>query len=149
MQCILSIHTIFLCVFFLPRYGKSRGTWAGRTRLPHALPPGLPRVPAWDDEALLEEGARRKADLWIHPVLFGRLLHSHRATVPARRQPLVWWIWGQTVASYRGTSEESKAWGNRELQHREKPWWGCRERCKLVQNHCGISVSARRKCFLK
>jgi len=77
------------------RDGESRGPGAGRTRLPHALPPGVPRVPPWDDEALLEEGSGRKADLRIHPVVFGRLLHSHGATVPARRQPLVWGIlWG-------------------------------------------------------
>lgn len=78
-----------ILILFFSRYGEQRGTGAGRSRLPHALPPGLPRVAAWDDEAVLEEGARRKADVRIHPVLPGRLLYSYRATIPAWGQPLV------------------------------------------------------------
>lgn len=46
------------CPFFPLRHGESRGTRAGRARLPHALPTGLPRFTARDDEAVLEEGAR-------------------------------------------------------------------------------------------
>lgn len=91
--------------FFISRHGESWGTGAGRARLPHALPPGLPRVTPRDDETVLEEGARWKADLRVYPVLFRRLLHSYRATVPARRQPLVVGDLGRTLA-YRGTSVE-------------------------------------------
>lgn len=71
------------------RYGESRGAGAGGERIPHALPPGLPGVSAWDDEAVLEEGSGWEAHVRVHPVLLGRLLHSYRATVPARGQPLV------------------------------------------------------------
>lgn len=70
------------------RHGEPWGPGAGRTRLPDALPSGLPRVPPRDDAAVLEEGARRKAHLRVHPVLLGRLLHSHGATVPTRGQPV-------------------------------------------------------------
>lgn len=98
---LLYIKTIFICWYLCciavhlrfshpasPRYGQSRSTWAGGERLPHALPSGLSRVPPRDDEGLLEEGSGREADVRVHPVLFRRLLHGHRATVPAGRQPL-------------------------------------------------------------
>lgn len=105
-----SIYVIFLCVF--SRYGESRGPGAGRARLSHALPPGVPRVPPWDDEAVLEEGARWKTYLRIHPVLFGRLLHSHRATVPAGGQPLVWGIWGANsgIIQRHISGDQSSGW---------------------------------------
>lgn len=70
----------------VPRYGEPGGPGAGGTRLPDAVSPGLPRVAARDDEALLEEGAGREADLRVHPVLLGGLLHRHGAPVPAGGQ---------------------------------------------------------------
>lgn len=70
------------------RHGEPGGAGTGGARLPHALPPGLPRVPARDDEALLEEGSGREAHLRVHPVLPGRLFHRHGATVPAWREPI-------------------------------------------------------------
>lgn len=135
------------------RYGESRGPWAGRTGLPHALPPGLPRVPPWDDEAVLEEGARWKADLWIHPVLFGRLLHSHRAAVPARGQPLDWGGFGGGAnpgitqrhqwRSKLRTTESFNKW-DKALRRLQRKRFLC---YKLVHDHTGISARARRKCF--
>lgn len=128
------------------RYGESGGPWAGGTRLPNAMPPGMPRVPPWDDEAVLEEGARWKTDVWIHPVLFGRLLHSHRAAVPARGQPLEWGML-EGGASHRGTSVKMKKLRTTgSFTNGGGAWWGCRERCflcyELVHNHTVISASA-------
>lgn len=77
-----------LYLHFFLRYGEPGGAGAGGERLPHALPTGLPRVPSWDDEALLEERARREAHLRVPAVLPGGLFHRHRATVPAWRKPL-------------------------------------------------------------
>lgn len=52
-----------LCVSFSrclilspPRHGEQGGPGAGGAGVPYALPPGLPRVPPRDDEAVLEEG---------------------------------------------------------------------------------------------
>lgn len=79
------------------RDGEPRSAGAGGPGLPHAVPPGLPRVSARDDEAVLEEGTGREAHLRVHPVLPGRLLHRHGATVPARGQPLDWPVGGAEV----------------------------------------------------
>lgn len=78
-----------LRLFVLCRDGESGGAGAGGARIPHALSPRLPGVSARDDEELLEKGAGREANVRVHPVLFGRLLHCHRATIPAWGQPLV------------------------------------------------------------
>lgn len=72
----------------LLRDGEPGGSGAGGARLPHALPPELPRVAPRPDDAVLEEGAGREAHLRVHPVLPGRLLHGHGAAVPARGQPV-------------------------------------------------------------
>lgn len=48
---------LFLLLPLLLRYGEPGGAGTGGERLPDALPPGMPRVSARDDEALLEEGA--------------------------------------------------------------------------------------------
>lgn len=72
----------------LLRHGEPWGTGAGGARLPHALPPGVPRVPARDDEALLEEGSGWEAHFRVPPVLPGGLFHRHRATVPTWREPI-------------------------------------------------------------
>lgn len=55
-QTTLEVQALFTGMYFLQythililcfsRYGEQRGTGAGRSRLPHALPPGLPRVAA-------------------------------------------------------------------------------------------------------
>lgn len=79
---------IFAFMSPLSRHEQPRGAGAGGARLPHALPPGVPRVPARDDEALLEERSGWEADLRVPPVLPGGLLHIHRATVPTWREPI-------------------------------------------------------------
>jgi len=72
------------------RHGEPGGAGAGGARLPHAVPPGVPRVPARDDEGLLEEGPGREAHFRVPPVLPGGLFHRHRATVPAWGEPIAW-----------------------------------------------------------
>lgn len=72
----------------LPRDGEPGSAGAGWARLPHAVPSGLPRVFTWDDEALLEEGARWETYVRVPPVLPGGLFYRHRATVPAWREPI-------------------------------------------------------------
>ena len=71
------------------RYGEPRGAGAGGARVQDAVPPGLPRVPPWIDESVLEEGPWRKTNVWVYPVLPGRLFHCYRATVPARRKFII------------------------------------------------------------
>lgn len=72
----------------LHRDGKQGGAGASGARLSDALSAGLPRVSAWINEAMLEEGPRREANLWIYSVIFRRLLYSNRATVPTWRQSI-------------------------------------------------------------
>lgn len=48
----------------------------------------MPRVSARDDEALLEEGARREAHLRVPAIFPGGLFHLHRASVSTRRKPI-------------------------------------------------------------
>lgn len=79
------------------RYGQPGGAGAGGARLPHALSAGMPWVPAWDDEALLEEGARREAHIWVPAVFPGGLFHRHRATVSAWREPIAYRQRGQEL----------------------------------------------------
>lgn len=81
-------------LFLSCRDGEPGSAGAGGPGLPHAVPPGLPRVAPRDDAAVLEEGPGREAHLRVHPVLLGRLLHRHGATVPARGQPLEWPVGG-------------------------------------------------------
>lgn len=70
------------------RHEQPRGSGAGGARLQDAVPPGLPHLSAWADAAVLEEGRRGAAHLRVPASLLGGLLHSHRASVPTRRQPL-------------------------------------------------------------
>lgn len=70
------------------RHGEPGGAGAGGARIPHALSPGLPRVPARDDEGMLEEGGRREAHVRVPAVLPGGLFHIHGATVPAWGEPI-------------------------------------------------------------
>lgn len=90
------------------RHGEPWGTRTGGARIPHALPTGVPRVPARDDEPLLEEGPGREAHVRVPPVLPGGLFHSHRATVPTWRKPIACCV--------------SLRLGARLLKDREKTW---------------------------
>lgn len=78
--------TVYMCFAF--RHEQPRGSGAGGARLQDAVPPGLPHLSARADAAVLEEGCRGATHLRVPASLLGGLLHSHRASVPTRRQPL-------------------------------------------------------------
>lgn len=119
MMCHPSVQRpLIWMLFLLPfRNGEPRSAGAGGAGLPHALSPGLPRVPPRDDEAVLEEGPGREAHLRVHPVLPGRLLHRHGAAVPARGQPLDQPLGGRGVqhrgpwCGFWGTWVNIQGWG--------------------------------------
>ncbi|KAA8583237.1 hypothetical protein FQN60_015783 [Etheostoma spectabile] len=73
---------------FTIKHEQPRGAGAGGARLQDAVPPGLPHLNARAHAAVLEEGRRGAAHLRVPASLLGGLFHSHRASVPARGQPL-------------------------------------------------------------
>lgn len=142
---------IFICLvcLLLLRHGESRGAGASGERVPHALPPGLPRVSSRDDEAVLEKGAGWEAHLRVHPVLLGRLLHSYRATVPAGGQPLVWGHLGRgELWHYREVHQRRSKLGTTEKLSEAAdalPKLQRKRFHKLVHTHTGILAHARKK----
>lgn len=86
--CLEPLRLLTSCTCLVFRHEQPRGAGAGGARLQDAVPPGLPHLAARADAAVLEEGRRGAAHLRVPASLLGGLLHSHRASVPARGQPL-------------------------------------------------------------
>lgn len=160
MMCHPSVQRpLIWMLFLLPiRNGEPRSAGAGGAGLPHALSPGLPRVPPRDDEAVLEEGPGREAHLRVHPVLPGRLLHRHGAAVPARGQPLDQPLGGRGVqhrgpgCGFWGTWVNIQGWGwgrggakGGFWANRMKPWWGCTERGIDLKNYSTTTQVQKRE----